>query len=251
MENLEEKYQSVLKDCTENENIIGFFLGGSRGKSNDFITQNSDMDVYVILSDSAPKEVKEKIEGYLSDWFEIRVLSLTELKNHANWGSSHEWDRYNFAHNKPIIDKTGELTKIMEEKGTLPESVKLLVIKDSLDAYINEVYRSAKYFRDGKDTAGYLDAVESLPFLMTALYALEGRLKPYNKYFEWELKNYPLKFLPFDTDEFIADYLDISRTGNFEKQAKIFKAVKKLFIEQGYKNIFDEWKIYYFVGDEK
>ena len=78
MENLEEKYQSVLKDCSENENIIGFFLGGSRGKSNDFITQNSDMDVYVILSDSAPKEVKEKMEGYLSDWFEIRVLSLVQ-----------------------------------------------------------------------------------------------------------------------------------------------------------------------------
>ena len=46
--------------------------------------------------------------------------------------SSHEWDRYNFAHNKPVIDKTGELTKIMEEKGTLPETAKLSVIKDSL-----------------------------------------------------------------------------------------------------------------------
>lgn len=249
MNDLQERYQSVLKESTENENVIGLFLGGSRGKSEDFITQNSDMDVYVILSDSAAGEVKEKMKSYLSDWFEIRVLSLSELVNHAAWGSDHEWDRYNFAHNKPIIDKTGELAKIMEEKGTLPESVKNAVIKDSLDSYINEVYRSAKYFRDGKETAGYLDAVESLPFLMTALYALEGRLKPYNKYFEWELKKYPLKFLPFDTDEFIVDYLNISRTGNFEAQAKIYKAVKKLFIEQGYKNIFDEWKIYYFVGE--
>lgn len=249
MEDIEKKYQEVLKESTENENIIGLFLGGSRGKSNEFITKNSDMDVYVILSDSSPKEVREKMESYLSDWFEIRVLSLTELKNHANWGSSHEWDRYNFTHNKPVIDKTGELTKIMEEKGTLPESAKLAVIKDSLDAYINEVYRSAKYFRDGKDMTGYLDAVESLPFLMTALYALEGRLKPYNKYFEWELKNHPLKFLPFNVEEFITDYFDISRTGNFEKQTKIFKAMKNLFIEQGYKNIFDEWKIYYFVGE--
>lgn len=251
MENINSKYQKLLKECTNDENIIGLFLGGSRGKSEDFITQNSDIDVYVILSDSAPEEVKERMKRYLSDWFEIRVMSLTDLVNHATWGSDHEWDRYNFAHNKPVIDKTGELTKIMQEKGTLPEEVKKAVIKDSLDAYINEVYRSAKYFRDGKDTAGYLDAVESLPFLMTALYALEGRLKPYNKYFEWELKNHPLKLLPFDPEEFIADYLDISRTGNFEKQAKIYKVVKKLFTEQGYKNIFDEWKIYYFVGDVK
>ncbi|MCF7831402.1 MAG: hypothetical protein K9M36_00760 [Candidatus Pacebacteria bacterium] len=251
MENLEQKYQSVLKDCTENEHIIGLFWGGSRGKSDDFITENSDMDIYVILSDSAPKEVKEKMESYVSSWVEIRVMHITELKNHATWGGSHEWDRYNFAHNKPIIDKTGEIEKIMEEKGLLPENVKASVIKDSLDAYINEVYRSAKYYRDGKDMAGYLDAVESLPFLMAALYALEGRVKPYNKYFEWELKNHPLKFLPFDVEEFIADYLEISRTGNFETQAKIYKAVKKLFIEQGYKDIFDEWKVYYFVGDEK
>lgn len=248
--NLKEKYQSVLKDCTENENIIGLFLGGSRGKSEDFVTQNSDMDVYVIVSNSAPEETKERMRSYLSDSFEIRVFSLSELKEHANWGGSHEWDRYNFTHNKPVIDKTGELVKIMEEKGILPENVKQSIIKDSLDSYINQVYRSAKYYRDGKEIAGYLDAVESLPFLMTALYALEGRLKPYNKYFEWELRNYPLKFLPSNTDEFITDYLDISRTGNFEKQAKIFRAVKNIFIEQGYKNIFDEWKIYYFVGEE-
>lgn len=249
MNDINERYQSVLKESTENENIIGLFLGGSRGKSDDFVTKNSDIDVYVVLTDSAPDEVREKMKSYLSDFFEIRVMSLSELANHATWGSDYEWDRYNFTHNKPLIDKTGELVKIMEEKGSLPENFRDKVIKDSLDAYINEVYRSAKYWRDGKEVAAYLDAVESLPFLMTALYALEGRLKPYNKYFEWELRNYPLKFLPFDTDEFIADYLDISQTGNFEKQAKIFKAIKKIFIDQGYKNIFDEWKIYYFVGE--
>ncbi len=85
---------------------------------------------------------------------------------------------------------------------------------------------------------------------MSALYSLEGRIKPYNKYVEWELKNQPLKLLPWTPDEFIADYLHISKTGDFPTEAKIFRKVKKLFIEQGFKDIFDEWKIYYFVGDE-
>jgi len=249
MEDINNKYQELLKECTEDENVIGLFLGGSRGKSEDFVTQNSDIDVYVILSDSAPEEARERMKRYLSDWFEIRVMSLTELINHATWGSDHEWDRYNFSHNKPVIDKTGEVLKIMLEKETLPEEVKRKIIKYSLDAYINEVYRSAKYWRDGKEVAAYLDGVESLPFLMTALYALENRLKPYNKYFEWELKNYPLKLLPWKAEEFIADYLHISKTGDWNTQAKIFKEIKKLYIEQGYKDIFNEWKIYYFVGD--
>jgi len=249
MKDINNKYEELLKECTKDENVIGLFLGGSRGKSEDFITQNSDMDVYVILSDSAPEEVRGRMKNYLSNWFEIRVMSLTELMNHATWRSDHEWDRYNFSHNKPVIDKSGEVLKIMLEKGTLPEEVKIKIIKDSLGAYINEVYRSAKYWRDGKEVAAYLDGTESLPFLMTALYALENRLRPYNKYFEWELKNYPLKLLPWKAEEFIADYLHISKTGDWNTQAKIFKEIKKLFIEKGYKDIFDEWKIYYFVGN--
>lgn len=249
MKSLEEKYQAVLKDCSEDESIVGLFLGGSRGKSMDFLTQNSDIDVYVVLSDSASVELKEKMKQYLSDGFEIRVMTLTELANYAAWGSEKEWDRYNFAHNKPVIDKTGEIAKIMAEKGTLPADVRDAVIKDALDSYVNQVYRSAKYWRDGKDSAAYLDAVESLPFLMTALYALEGRLRPYNKYFEWELKNYPLALLPWSAKEFIADYLTIARTGDWQTQEKIFKRVNELFITKGFQSIFDEWRGYYFVGE--
>ena len=158
-------------------------------------------------------------------------------------------DRYNFSHNIPVIDKTGEIKKIIDEKGALPKEVQKKVIKEALDSYFNQIYRSAKYFRDGRNIAAYLDASESLPYLMTALYALEGRLKPYNKYFEWELKNFPLKLLPWSVEEFIVDYLDISKTGNFNTQAKIFKGIKKLFIEKGFNETIDSWKNYYFVGE--
>jgi len=82
------------------------------------------MDVYVVLSDNAPKELVDKMEGYISEFFEIRVLTLSELQNHAIWGSDKDWDRYNFPHNKPVIDKTDEVAKIMEEKGILPEEAR-------------------------------------------------------------------------------------------------------------------------------
>jgi hypothetical protein len=249
MNELENKYEEVLEESKNNKDILGLFLGGSRGKSNDFITKESDMDIYVILSDSASSELKGKLEAYRSSWFEIRILTLSEFKKYAEFGSDKDWDRYNFSHNKAIIDKTEEIQKLMDEKGILPENAREKLIKDSIDAYLNQVYRSAKYWRDDRKLSAYIEATESLPFLMTALYALENRLKPYNKYFEWELKNHPLELFPWPVDEFIYDYKHILETGDIKTQKKFLKEVKKLFISQGFSDIFTEWKDYYFVGD--
>ena len=83
---------------------------------------------------------------------------------------------------------------------------------------------------------------------MTALYALEERIKPYNKYFKWELENYPLKNFPWKIDEFILGYEKILETGDIKTQKEIYKTVKRLFREKGYKKIFDNWKGLYFVG---
>ncbi len=250
MDNQQKKYTEVLNECKKDPDVLGLFLGGSMGKSEKFITKDSDMDVYVVVSDDASENLKEKILSYNSSDFEIWVHTLSQFSKYADWGSDREWERYNFAHNKAIIDKTGNIQKMMDEKGKLPKEVQKTVIEDALDNYINQVYRSAKYYRDGNNLAAYLDAVESLPPLMTALYALEERIKPYNKYFEWELENYPLNFLPWKPKEFIADYRHILETGDLETQKKIYKEIKKLFLEQGFNKIIDDWNGKYFVGEQ-
>lgn len=249
MEELENKYKLLLEESKANKDILGLFLGGSRGKSKEFLTDKSDMDVYVVLSDTASNELKNKLKEYESEWFEIRIFTISEFRGYADWGSDREWDRYNFTHNVAVIDKTGEVQKLMDEKGVLPEDIRIKLIRDSLDSYLNQVYRSAKYWRDGGNLSAYVDATESLPFLMTALYALEGRLKPYNKYFEWEIRNYPLKLFPWSVDGFISNYRHILETGDIKTQGDILKEVKKLFISQGFQDIFDEWKNYYFIGE--
>lgn len=249
MSNQQEKYADILNECEKDPDVLGLFLGGSRGKDKSFVTSDSDMDVYVIVSDDASEKLKEKILSYGSDDFEIWVHTLSQFSVYAAWGGDRQWERYNFSHNKAVIDKTGNIQKMMDEKGIMPMEVQKTVIEDALDSYINQVYRSAKYYRDGNNLSAYLDATESLPLLMTALYALEGRMKPYNKYFEWELENYPLKFLPWTPKEFIADYKHILETGDLTTQKKVYKKVKKLFIEQGFNKIIDDWKGKYFVGE--
>ena len=249
MNEVQEKYEAILSESANNPDVLGIFLGGSRGKDEKFVTENSDMDVYVIIADKVSGELVKKFENYNSDDFEIWVYTLSQFSDYAAWGSAREWDRYNFTHNKAVIDKTGDIQKMLDEKGELPQDVQKEVVVNALDDYVNQVYRSAKYYRDGHNLAGYLDASESLPSLMTALYALEGRVRPYNKYFEWELKNYPLQFLPWVAKEFVADYRHILETGDLKTQGKIFRKVKKLFSEQGFGSVFEEWKGKYFVGD--
>ncbi|MEU8817980.1 hypothetical protein [Actinoplanes sp. NPDC048796] len=46
--------------------------------------------------------------------------------------------------------------------------------------------------RDGFAEAALLDQMESLPWMLETVFALHGRLRPYNKYLAWELANFPL-----------------------------------------------------------
>lgn len=248
MNSSDQIYQDILQEAQNNPQILGVVLCGSRGKDDVFLTPHSDYDVVVVISDDAPQLLKEKIKSFENPKFEVWAKTLTEFKEHARWGTEHDWDRYNYTHNKAIIDKIGEIQKIVEEKGSLPKEVQRDFLEGNLDCYVNSLYRSAKYWRDGNELSALIDASESLPYLMDSLYALEGRVKPYNKYFEWELRNHPLKFLPWLVDEFITDYKTILTTGDIKIQEKIWKGVKKLFIEQGYSKSIDGWKGKYFVG---
>lgn len=248
MTTLEERYQKLLKEAEENPYILGVILGGSRGKDDAFVTEHSDYDMIVVLSDETSEAVKEELQSLATPDFDIFPKTMTVFKEHAKWGTEKDWDRYNYTHNRAIIDKTGEIQKIINEKGDLPKEVQREYLEERVDAYMNSLYRSAKYWRDGLEAAALMDASESLPYLMDALYALEGRVKPYNKYFRWELEHHPLKFLPWSVDEFVADYMTILTTGDIKTQEKIFQGVKKLFLEQGYNESIDGWKGKYFVG---
>ena len=245
---LEEMYQTLLTEAVGHQKVLGVVLGGSRGKDATFLTEHSDYDVVVILDDAAEDVVKTQFERFSSPTFDVRVCSLSEFTDYAAWGTEYSWDRYNFAHNTPALDKTGSIASLVKDKGTLPEVAQKSFVTDSLDSYINSVYRSAKYWRDGKQFAALLDASESLPYLMDALYGLEGRVKPYNKYFEWELEHYPLALLPWPVDEFVHDYKTILTTGDLATQEKIFTHVKRLFSTNGYAETIDAWKGKYFVG---
>lgn len=241
----QQKYNKLLQKAKNDDSIIGFILTGSRGKG--VVTQYSDYDVALIATDEKFSDAREEYAKHKEiEKIDIGVMSISGFRNHAAVGSPMEWDRYNYAHLKVQIDKTGEIQKIADEKGILPSDSVKEVCKTSLDRYLNYLYRSLKNFRDGNIIASHLDACESIPPLLIFLFAVEGRVRPYNKYLGWELTNYRLKVLSLSHQTFLNRIQNIIQTGDTTIQKEIMNIVRNLATKQGYAYILDGWKGYYF-----
>ena len=235
----EQEYKSLLAESRKDQNALGFILAAGRGK--EFYTKYSDYDVAIVVRDKNLTAAKAKYKKYSK--IDLSVRSLSEFKKHANWRSDSAWDRYNFTHLKAIIDR-GHIQQLIDDKGKVPQNKIKETVTKALDAYLNYCHRSFKNFRDGNRPAARLDAAESIPFILTALFAKESRLRPYNKYLAWELKNHPLRSIS-SSREFLKNIDVILRTGNTAAQKKMLSFISRVF-RPGFVKVFDGWRGYYF-----
>jgi hypothetical protein len=237
----DQKFNGIRNEAEKDPNIIAFWLAGSRGKG--MVTQFSDYDCVMIVKDGVLDEYKKKYYAQKTDDIEFWVMTLQEFRDHASWGSQYAWDRYNYAHIKSIVDKTdGEIEKLFLDKSVIPKDKIKEAVSGYLDAYINQIYRSLKCFRDGNPVASQLEANESIPWLFSSLFGLEGRLRPYYKYIQWEFKNYPLKHMPWEPDQLLEKVLKIIRTGDIQTQQELLKSIEPIFREKGYSEVLDGWE---------
>lgn len=240
----ERLYNQVLEEAATDPNIIGLILAAGRGKG--FATEDSDYDLLLIVKDGKGDQYRVKCAEYnIENLFDIRTFALLEFREHAALGSPTEWDRYNFAHLKAVVDKTGEIQPLIDEKATLPPKKVNDLVDYCLDAYINSYYRSIKNHRAGNHLAAHLDAAESVPHLITALFALEGKVKPYNKYLGWELQNFPLAKLPWEAQDFLQKIATIVTSGDFATQREVFRAACQIFKASGHAGAIAKWDGYY------
>jgi hypothetical protein len=108
---------------------------------------------------------------------------------------------------------------------------------EPLDGYVNSYYRSAKNARAGLGLATLLDAQESIPHYLQFLFAVHGRVRPYNKWLEWELQEHPL---PVAVD--LARLEKIARTGDLTEQQALFRDTEALAREHGHGATIDGWE---------
>jgi hypothetical protein len=237
-----EAYESYLNKAKDDSRIIGVMLAGGRGKG--AASENSDYDVIFVTTDDGFESVKKDYPK--TEYIDSLPHAISEFREHAKIGTGTQYDKYTFTHTKAIIDKTGEVQKLIDEKGALDATDAQKIARSALGGYLNSLHRSLKNIRDKNILAGHLDATETIPELLTFIFAIEERVRPFNKFLVWELENYPLKKLPISTPDFIAKIQAISQNADSETQKELLQMVRKLAIENGHADEIADWEGYYF-----
>ncbi len=150
----------------------------------------SDVDVMVIRDE--PVNDREITRSSVID--EI-PLTLGELETVPPVGSVAAGYRWQFAWAEVLRDRTdGRVTAAVLRQATLTEAEQRYVLIDlsRLDGFINFAYRALKSHRDGRSFEARVDSAESVASLLDVVFALNGRVRPYNKYLAWELREHPL-----------------------------------------------------------
>jgi len=221
-------FEDLLEAARSREDVVGLYVFGSRGR--DFmVDERSDWDVCVVLADPEARERFDREFPY-AHGARVEIVSTT-LDGIRNESSEH--GRYAAAHADVVLDKTGgELTRVVAGQESLPSGTRDAVVREVLDGYINQTYRSLRY-------GTRLDAVEAIPYALRTIFALENRVRPYNKYLEWELRHHPLDGWTADD---LLPLLDRVLTGERKAQHELFELIEEPARCKGFGDVVDGWE---------
>ena len=238
----EVEYRKVVERAEHDPRVVGLVLTGSRGR-NAFVRPESDWDVRLVVRDEALAAGAGELATAHGSPVEIAVFSLEAFAATGEIGSETEWDRYSYVHVPVVIDKLdGRITRLVAEKSILPVDQAPRVAAAALDDYINSYYRSLKNARVGSVLAAQLDAAESIKPLLTTLFALDGRVRPFHRFLQWELENFPLPGQTWAPAALLPRIASIVGSGSPAEQASLFRDVERLARGRGVGGVVDGWE---------
>jgi len=201
--------------------VAGLVVSGSYAR--DLATARSDIDAYVILS--APGRDWSPSRGAGLD---LAVMSVDQLAD-----VSDRWQRYAYRGARVVLDRLdGRIGALVEAQATLRPAEADALVREQLDGYVNFAYRAAKNRRDGHDDLARLEEIEAAPWFLWTLFALFGRVRPYNKYLRWELENYPLP-APWTAGHLITSLTD--------RPSALFADLEPEARARGFGDVLDAW----------
>jgi hypothetical protein len=141
------------------------------------------------------------------------------------------------------VDKlAGRIAALVREKSVLPPEAASGIAAENLDTYVNSYYRSAKNLANALFVEAHLDAAESVAPFLTALFAVHGRVRPFNKFLRWELEHFPLGGGHWTADELLPRLELIVASGELGAQQALFRDAERLAREYGFGEVIDGWE---------
>ncbi|WP_309302882.1 nucleotidyltransferase domain-containing protein [Streptomyces sp. PT12] len=142
---------AFLAHATAQPTLAGLVLFGSRVYDG-MPTAHSDHDLIVVVRDSAPSPLTTP-HGFRSRHLDLVVMTLDEFRGTGSAEHPDAWARYSSVRARVLLDRLGgEIAAILERKRTLGLEEARAAVDRSLDAYVNQLYRSLKNERDGPPT---------------------------------------------------------------------------------------------------
>jgi predicted nucleotidyltransferase len=202
--------------------VVGLVLTGSQARG--LATPYSDIDLCVVVSERSGSRWQGRRTAQVDEF----IRTVDELAD-----TSDIWQRYAFRGASVLLDRLdGGITRLVDRQAVPTQDEALRWARDGLDGYVNFLYRAAKSRRDGDLVAAALDTAESVSWLLTTIFALHGRLRPYNKYLRWELTTYPLQE-PWSATTLPQRLL--------RDPAGLFPDIERLARERGLADVLDAW----------
>ncbi|MGH3053497.1 MAG: nucleotidyltransferase domain-containing protein [Gaiellaceae bacterium] len=210
----------LLAEARQDENVVGVVVHGSRGRGLN-VHEGSDWDVVVVVREQTGRYDSAERGGRLEAF---EVTSLADLP---------KWMLPAITWTTPALDETGAVTAQLAEVTKVDPAT----AAEPLDGYVNSYYRSAKNARAGLELAALLDAQDSIPHYLDFVFGVHGRVRPYNKWLEWELLEHPL---PVEVD--LPRLERIARTGDLAGQQALFRDAETLARQLGHGATIDGWE---------
>jgi hypothetical protein len=219
--------------------VLGLWLGGSRGKGRP--TAHSDYDFGLVVAEAGLPAWRERIAA-LPEGLDAALFTRPAFAAYAAWGGPQAWDRYSFVGVGALIDRTGDIQALIDDKARIPPPAVTAFVDASLDHFVNQSYRALKGRRDGDPLASRLEAAQAPAPFLDALFALDsGRLRPFAKYLAWELEVRPLAAAPWTSGALQALLLGVLSPDPVRALQALLRDLEPLARDAGHGAVLDAW----------
>jgi hypothetical protein len=188
---VEAAYAALLDRARAEPHVVGVVAFGSRAVGAD-IHAASDVDCFVIVD--GPVEEARAWQTPHGSPVEVWAVTLEMFRTHGRPGTPTAWNRPSLIRARVDLDKLdGGIAALVDAKRRLSPDEAREVAEEALGDALNSIYRALKTGANGHELASRLDGVAAISPLLGAAFALEARVRPWNKWLELELAREPLR----------------------------------------------------------